>query len=792
MKTKKILSLFVMMLMMFNMVQADMFANEPEGITVNVTIVQGGQFAATVNGTEIAHIPVTVTDANGSGNYDIDDVLYGVHTQYYDGVAENGYASAETEYGLSLLKLWGDDSGVFGYYKNNVSVMSLADIVTEDDNICAFVYQDKINWSDQYTYFEDSTMHSIKGQPLSVKLKKLEFNENWETVSQTVENAVITIDGNITEYKTNAQGIAEITFDTTGKHTLSAVTDYAIVPPVSIITVAEDVEEDALPPAGNEEIPEPSVPDAEDKDYNRIIPEVLGKIATTYIDASSDWIVMDMGAYADYIPEAQNKLTEEAKQQYINSAIKTIKDTTSDKDIVKAVLGLAAIEKNPELLYPAGSDTSISAIQKLNSITKSTSAWVAPYTLAVYNQGDYDTDGYETEIINALLAKQEGNGCFNEYGTIDTTANIIAGLSFYIDRPEVAAAIENAVNYLSTQQNADGTFSDGYSGANSNSTAMVAIGLCAAGVDLINDTRFIKNDKSILDGLMSFLVTDGNGFGYTNNEAINAMATEQSFRALISIMQTIKTDEAYNIYDFSDNEFTPAQSTEIITSPIWSGSGGGISSSASAEKTEKPGDPQETEDESIEETEEITPVQSASSIFNDAANHWASDAIDYVYSKSIMKGISTTDFAPDNTMTRAMLVTVLYRLENQKVVKGKHSFSDIPADEWYTDAVLWAAEEGIVNGVSTDKFEPDTSITREQMATILYRYVQYKGQSISADGYKKLSYTDAGEISDYAVSAIMWASSTGIMNGESEYVINPKGASTRAQVATVLMRYLEM
>ncbi len=327
---------------------------------------------------------------------------------------------------------------------------------------------------------------------------------------------------------------------------------------------------DPLPPTDDKEDTETpdTPPTKEEIDYNVTCNTILENIAGTYKDTVSDWIaypewyVMDMGAYENYNPETENKLSSTTKQDYVNYAVKAINTATKDTDIDKAVLGLVAISKNPELLYSVNSNTPVSAIEKLNGVTKSTSVWAAPYTLAVYNQGDYKADTYETELVNALLANQLEDGSWNEYSTvIDTTANAICGLSFYKDKTEINDATQKALNFLSTQQNDTGDF-----GGNSNSTAMVAIGLCAAGVDLENDARFIKNGNNIIDGLLSFALADNSGFGYKNNTNKDSYATEQSFRALIAVMQTLKTGKAYNIYDFSNNELTPARETGSTSS----------------------------------------------------------------------------------------------------------------------------------------------------------------------------------------------------------------------------------
>ncbi|MDD6483644.1 MAG: S-layer homology domain-containing protein [Clostridiales bacterium] len=172
---------------------------------------------------------------------------------------------------------------------------------------------------------------------------------------------------------------------------------------------------------------------------------------------------------------------------------------------------------------------------------------------------------------------------------------------------------------------------------------------------------------------------------------------------------------------------------------------------------------------------------------------WYEQAVAYTVEKKLFEGVSETEFAPDEGMTRAMLVTVLYRIENPEKQESTISFSDVYEGEWYTDAVIWANQRGIVNGVSETEFAPNAKITREQMAAVLYRYAQYKGQDTSsAENTNILSYEDADEISEYAVLPMQWAVGCKIIEGSSNVSLNPKGNATRAQTAAMLMRYCEM
>ena len=306
--------------------------------------------------------------------------------------------------------------------------------------------------------------------------------------------------------------------------------------------------------------------------------KVMDTIAAANTARSDDWWVMDMGAYAKAYPDKGVALTETARQNYINLAITGIQsDKATDTTYDKAILALTANGVDVTKLYPTNSNTPISAIALLNKAAKSTSPWSAPYTLAAYNQADFaGTERYEQQLVNALLQAQQDDGSWDEWGTIDTTANCIAGLAFYAKDSKVKAAIDKGVAYLATQLQDGGVYDGGY-GANANSTAMVIIALAAAGVDPANDARFTKNGISVVEGLMSFALKNNSGFGYTDNVTYSDLATEQGFRALIALAQFQATGKAFNIYDFSTVKTQPSHAT-------------------GAGETETPEQPPETED----------------------------------------------------------------------------------------------------------------------------------------------------------------------------------------------------
>lgn len=169
-------------------------------------------------------------------------------------------------------------------------------------------------------------------------------------------------------------------------------------------------------------------------------------------------------------------------------------------------------------------------------------------------------------------------------------------------------------------------------------------------------------------------------------------------------------------------------------------------------------------------------------------NDWFYDSVKYAYENDLMKGISNTEFAPDSDVTRAMFVTVIYRMENEPQTE-KCAFTDVESGSYYENAVAWANENGIVSGISEECFAPNEPITREQMAAIIYRYAAFKGYDITTSS--NTSYTDNDNISDYAKDAVIWAAEKSVMTGNTDGSFAPKANTTRAQAASVFMRMVE-
>ncbi|MBR2626877.1 MAG: S-layer homology domain-containing protein, partial [Peptococcaceae bacterium] len=177
--------------------------------------------------------------------------------------------------------------------------------------------------------------------------------------------------------------------------------------------------------------------------------------------------------------------------------------------------------------------------------------------------------------------------------------------------------------------------------------------------------------------------------------------------------------------------------------------------------------------------------------FADIENHWAGNSIRFVYENGLMRGVSDTDFAPNATFSRAMLVAVLHRMAGEPSVYGKYPFDDVRDTAWYANPVAWAYQNKLAGGITETKYAPNSPITREQLAVMLMRYAQYQGCDTS-NTIRLVHYKDADQVSGYAEGAVKWAVANGILKGRNLNELAPQGTATRAEVAVMLERFVNL
>jgi len=195
---------------------------------------------------------------------------------------------------------------------------------------------------------------------------------------------------------------------------------------------------------------------------------------------------------------------------------------------------------------------------------------------------------------------------------------------------------------------------------------------------------------------------------------------------------------------------------------------------------------------------DVTKAHTIKAVFNTWANpftdvsasDWFYQYVAYVNQNSLMNGTSNTTFEPNSKLTRAMLVTILYQLESNPYVLNTSSFGDVAGGTWYSGPVAWAAANGIISGYTNGNFGPNDSITREQMASILYRYAIYKGYDVSAAA-ELTNFTDADSTSSWALASVRWAVGAGLISGKGNGILDPGGTATRAEIASILKQFIE-
>lgn len=259
--------------------------------------------------------------------------------------------------------------------------------------------------------------------------------------------------------------------------------------------------------------------------------------------------------------------------------------------------------------------------------------------------------------------------------------------------------------------------------------------------------------------------------GITENQTINSLET---FHA--GVVEAAKTNSSignylnYRVKIYNFIKYTLG----------WDTNGGSVPGSSTA-------------------TDPTPAPEPTSKYFSDVpASSWACEGIEYVYEKGLFAGTGNgSTFSPDENMTRAMVVAVLYRLDGRPGTSFVNMpFTDVPSDAYYYDAVVWASSRNIVSGTSATTFAPDKSVTREELSALLYRYATYKGTAgyVNPSALQTGGYSDSGKVSDFATIAMCWAVSRGLIKGSKNdgvTLLDPLGTATRAQVASIFMRYLK-
>ena len=325
-------------------------------------------------------------------------------------------------------------------------------------------------------------------------------------------------------------------------------------------------------------------------------------------------------------------------------------------------------------------------------------------------------------------------------------------------------------------------------------------------------SMFIVNGSFVKDGSI------GNKYLFKNDEPVTMSYKKSGYfiNILSSQFDNVEALEGLSIYSanvkaarFDGDDVSVEIKDGIITfdgtygsSNISSGGGGGGGGGGAGGSGGSGGAGSTTPSTPTVPTEPSVPVEPnvpvepipAIPSYNDVnADDWFYGNVNYVFENKLMNGISDNEFGPAESLTRAMLVTILYRAEGEPEVSLENiPFGDVAMRSYYEKAVIWASEKGIVSGYDGNTFAPNNNITREQIAAIIYRYAKYKGLDVSVgENTNILSYDDAEDIAEYAIEAMQYAVGSGLMKGKSDSTLNPKDNATRAEIAAILQRFFE-
>ena len=431
------------------------------------------------------------------------------------------------------------------------------------------------------------------------------------------------------------------------------------------------------------------------------------------------------------------KTTGNDKNAVLMEAAKPLTVTTPTPVTVTLPTGFATADNSVYIKHEASNGkiyyyTAI--VGEDRKITFTTKNGFSPFTISTTSEAVAEVDGIGYATFQDAVDAVENGGTIKALKNIDSTVS--GNKTFTVNTDSNTVTLTAASGYNLTKNNNVYTVSRQHSGSSSSGTTTTY----AVNVNAATNGAVAADKKTASKGTM-VTVTASPSKGY--------------------VVDAVKVVDK----DGKDVAVTEKDGKYVFTMPA---SAVTVTGSFKAE----------------------TPAPAALPFTDVKSGNWFYDAVKYAYAQGLMTGTSATTFAPNGTMNRAMIVTVLYRLEKSPAVTGASKFTDVPAGQWYSDAVAWAAANKIVNGYDETTFGPMNAVTREQMAAILFRYEQVKGLENVTLEENLNRFPDQNKISAYAIPALQWAVGQKIINGNADGTLDPTGTATRAQVAQIFTNLL--
>ena len=574
-------------------------------ITVNVSISANGDFVTANDGSLFNRLPVTLSY---NYEYDIDDVLRAAHEKYAD--SEHGYSSGIGAYGPEIQKLWGNESGAFGYWQNDNAASSLSGPVSDGDFIYAFVYKDSALWSDAYTKFESDELCVPVDKEITVTLQKYD----WPTYSYIpCPGASITVAElpDINEV-TDSNGQAKLTFTKKGTYTVFAKDPTAPTVPASCAVTADEIISvtgitlpDSLEITENErarlsfEITPKNATDktvlwdsSDDKTVSvtdgvvtglkagwaditattgdggfsdvcrvtvkeapaavQIMHNIAARLTDSGIasDLNAPWFAADLAAYLSLYPNTENRLDDEQIREFLDVVIPAADSATAPGDLAKYIIALRALGFDPTKVITSDF-REINIPEKLKTLIEENNSAVTvfnlPYVIIAMSQDEgYIDKSYIDGLINTIVENKK-KWQKSALGTDAATPILLALSPYYDTNSEVKDVIDETVEIVKNAQKDTGLI------GNAASTGLALAAFSALGLD---GAEIKKEDVSLIDGLMTQTTSSLDGF----LPVANSFATEQGFRGLVA-WQMLTGNIKKSIFDFSKNPLNTAQAS---------------------------------------------------------------------------------------------------------------------------------------------------------------------------------------------------------------------------------------
>ncbi len=491
--------------------------------------------------------------------------------------------------------------------------------------------------------------------------------------------------------------------------------------------------------------------------YETVKEPIVGSIG-------GEWAVLGLARSNMAIPD-------EYFEDYYQTVTKYVKDcggvlhNKKYTEYSRVIVALTSIGKNPADIAGYNLLTALSDYEK--TIWQGING--AIWALIALDSGNYDMPNNPDAKIQAtremyidhILEKQTSDGGWALSGDVadpDVTGMALQALSKYQDNYKVKSAIEKALNCLSKMQKENGGF-EGFETENSESSVQVLVALCELGIS-VDDARFVKNEKSVLDNLFSFY-DNGKGFKHIHEDSTNLMATEQCFYTLVALKRA--SEGKNSLYDMSDAKRLNVSS--------------GVTGLAG-------------KNADVKKMNVITPGKT----FADIVGHKDKTAIEALASRGIINGKTENSFEPNSTMTRAEFATIIARGLGLPQ-KNSAIFKDVTANDWFYNYVGTAYAYGIIKGVSENEFNPNGTITREEAAIMVARAASLCGMNTNMDIFATrdilAQFFDYVKASDWAQSSIAFCCKEEIISNE-VLEIKPKEAVTRSEIASMLYNMLSL